>query len=160
MRTRLAVRGCVLARACGWPHLPRCVLATNDDPRATSAQNLRTDPLAVRRRVAVPVRLRAGGAARGLRDLRLDRLALRPHAARLSASAAPALRVVGLGLAGRGVGAPGVGEDRRAQVGLDAHARRLRLERRDAEDVAWERAGAVAVRPVAVRGSLGGEELR
>src|SRR3954451_13378718 len=28
------------------PHLPHCVLATNDDPPATSAQNLRTDPLA------------------------------------------------------------------------------------------------------------------
>src|SRR3954454_4461093 len=27
------------------PHLPRCVLAANDDPPATSAQNLRTDPL-------------------------------------------------------------------------------------------------------------------
>src|SRR3954447_26325535 len=27
------------------PHLPRCVLATNDDPPATSAQNLRTNPL-------------------------------------------------------------------------------------------------------------------
>src|ERR687886_2260405 len=29
------------------PHLPHCVLATNDDPRTTSAQNLRTDPLAM-----------------------------------------------------------------------------------------------------------------
>src|SRR3954454_23251699 len=28
------------------PHLPRCVLATNDDSPATSAQNLRTAPLA------------------------------------------------------------------------------------------------------------------
>src|SRR4051794_17898198 len=41
------------------PHLPHCVLATNDDPPATSAQNPRTDPLATlpvdRRHVRVAV---------------------------------------------------------------------------------------------------------
>src|SRR4029078_2186779 len=35
------------------PHLPHCVLATDDDPRATPAQHPRTDPLARRRACAI-----------------------------------------------------------------------------------------------------------
>src|SRR4051794_18055989 len=46
------------------PHLPRCVLATNDDPPATSAQNLRTDPLVVGPRARRGEERVLGGAPR------------------------------------------------------------------------------------------------